>query len=150
MKGATNMDLQDCIQFANENPVCYVATVDGDQPRVRALLMCFADENGFYFSTFSPKAFSKQLKKNPKVEVCFYNNPPELQQAKQMRVTGKIEFLDDRELINRIGQERAFLEQLAGQPLEDLWEVFRVHTGEAHFWTLQDVLREPEVERITF
>ena len=144
------MDLQDCVKFASENPVCYVATMDGDQPRVRAFLMFFADESGFYFGTLSPKDFSKQLKKNPKVEVCFYNNPPELPDAKQMRVTGKIEFLDDKELVNRITQERAFLEQFAGQSLEGLWEVFRVHTGEAHFWTLPDALKKPELERIKF
>ena len=144
------MDLQNCISFANNNPVCYVATMDGDQPRVRALLMWFADENGFTFGGLSPKAFSKQLKRNPKVEICFYNNPPELQGAKQMRVTGEVEFLDDEALINRIARERAFLEQLAGQSLEGLWEVFRVHTGEAHFWTMQDVLKEPELERIKF
>jgi uncharacterized pyridoxamine 5'-phosphate oxidase family protein len=144
------MDLKDCIKFANENPVCYAATVDGDQPRVRGLLMFFADENGFYFGTLSPKEFSKQLKKNPKVEVCFYNNPPELLGAKQMRVTGKVEFLDDEELSNRIAKERAFIEQLAGQPLEGLWEVLRVNTGEAHFWTLQDALKEQELERIKF
>jgi uncharacterized pyridoxamine 5'-phosphate oxidase family protein len=150
MKGATNMDLQDCIKFANENRVCYAATVDGKQPRVRGLLMFFANENGFYFGTLSPKEFSKQLKKNPNMEVCFYNNPPELIDAKQMRVTGKIEFLDDKELINRLAQERAFLEQLTGQPMEGLWEVFRVHTGEAHFWTLQDALKEAELERIRF
>jgi uncharacterized pyridoxamine 5'-phosphate oxidase family protein len=42
-------DYQDCIKFANENPVCYIATMDGDQPRVRGFLMWFADEKGFYF-----------------------------------------------------------------------------------------------------
>ncbi|UCC61457.1 MAG: pyridoxamine 5'-phosphate oxidase family protein [Anaerolineae bacterium] len=144
------MYFQDCIQFATENPVCYMATIDGRQPRVRGLLMWFADENGFYFATFSPKAFTKQLKKNSRVEVCFYNNPAELSGARQMRVTGKVEFLDDKELLAKINTERGFLEQLAGQPLEHLWVVFRIHTGEAHFWTLQDVLKEPELERIKF
>jgi nitroimidazol reductase NimA-like FMN-containing flavoprotein (pyridoxamine 5'-phosphate oxidase superfamily) len=43
------MDYKDCIKFANENPVCYVATADGDQPRVWGLLMWFADETGFFF-----------------------------------------------------------------------------------------------------
>lgn len=144
------MDFQDCIKFATENPVCYMATMDRDQPRLRGLLMWFADEKGFYFATFSPKEFTKQLKKNPKVEVCFYNNPAELQGAKQMRVTGKVEFLDDEDLLQKISKERGFLEQLAGQPLEHLWEVFRIHTGEAHFWTMMDVLKEPELERIRF
>lgn len=31
------MTIQDCIKFTNENPICYVATVENDQPRVRAL-----------------------------------------------------------------------------------------------------------------
>lgn len=144
------MDFQDCIKFANENPVCYVATQDGDQPRVRAFLMWFADENGFYFATLSPKEVSKQLKNNPKVEVCFYNNPEELQNGRMMRVTGKVEFLDDEELKNKILKERAFLEELAGKPIVPLIEVFRINTGEAHFWTLQDVLKEPELDRIKF
>lgn len=43
------MDIKDCIKFANETPVCYLATVEGDQPRVRALGFWFADESGFYF-----------------------------------------------------------------------------------------------------
>jgi uncharacterized pyridoxamine 5'-phosphate oxidase family protein len=127
-----------------------MATMDGDQPRVRTLLMFFANENGFYFGTLTPKKFTKQLKENPKVEVCFYNNPPELADAKQMRVTGKVKFLEDQELIERIAKERDFLEPLAGKPLKDLWEVFMVPAGEAHFWTLPDVLKEPELERIKF
>jgi pyridoxamine 5'-phosphate oxidase len=149
VKGA-KMDLQDCTKFATENPVCFIATTDGDQPRVRGFLLWFANEDGFYFATFSPKQVYKQLKNNPQVEVCFYNNPAELQDAKQMRVTGKIEFLDDEELKKKIAKERGFLEQMAGQPLEHLWEVFRIHTGEAHFWTMADVLKEPELERIKF
>jgi len=66
------MNLEDCIKFANDNPICYVATADGDQPRVRAFGMWFADKTGFYFSTQASKAVCKQLKSNPKVEVCFY------------------------------------------------------------------------------
>ena len=35
------MDLQSCTQFANENPVCTLATARGDQPRVRGVLLWF-------------------------------------------------------------------------------------------------------------
>jgi uncharacterized pyridoxamine 5'-phosphate oxidase family protein len=112
--------------------------------------MWYADESGFYFITLSPKAFSKQIKENPKVEVCFYNNPPELAGAKQMRVTGKIEFLTDEETLAKAYKERAFLDQLAGRSLEEFVEAFRIAKGEAHFWTLQDVLKEPQLERIKF
>jgi pyridoxamine 5'-phosphate oxidase len=144
------MDLQDCIKFATENPVCFVATADGDQPRVRGFLMWYADESGFYFITMTPKEVSKQLQKNPKVELCFYNNPAELQGAKQMRVTGEVEFLDDEEIEEKAYQARSFLEAIAGKPIRPVTQVFRIATGEAHFWTMADILKEPELERLKF
>jgi hypothetical protein len=67
-----------------------------------------------------------------------------------MRVAGRVEFDDDKILISKIAQERAGLEQLSGRSLAGFWEIFWVRTGEAHFWTLHDVLKEPELERIKF
>ena len=66
------MSFQECVKFANEVRRCFLATVDGDQPRVRTFGMCFADDTGFYFQTESVKSVSKQLKKNGKVEVLFW------------------------------------------------------------------------------
>jgi pyridoxamine 5'-phosphate oxidase len=63
------MDFNDCINFANENKTCYLATVEGDQPRVRCLGMWYADKDGFWFQGQTVKAFYKQLQKNPKVEI---------------------------------------------------------------------------------
>jgi uncharacterized pyridoxamine 5'-phosphate oxidase family protein len=144
------MDFKDCVAFANEHPVCYVATIDGDQARVRGFMMCFADETGFYFATLSPKAVTEQLKSNPKIEVCYYNNPAELAGAKQMRVTGEAEFVNDASLHKRVCQERAFLGDIIGEPIDPYIEIFRIHTGEAHFWTMMDVMTERELERIKF
>ena len=67
------MDFQDCTKFANENKVCYMATVEGNEPRVRLLTLLFADDTGFYFQTGAYKAFYNQLKNNNKVQVCFPN-----------------------------------------------------------------------------
>nr|CBH38908.1 conserved hypothetical protein containing pyridoxamine 5'-phosphate oxidase domain [uncultured archaeon] len=144
------MDYQDCIKFANENPVCYIATVDGAQPRVRGFLMWFADENGFYFHTGATKDVCKQLKSNPKVEVCFYA-PGDPQTAKMMRVAGEVEFLNDIALKTRLLEERPFLKAIVRGGAEDpLLVLFRVYNGEAHFWTMEDNMRESEVERIKF
>ena len=49
------MNIQDCIQFTNENKLCYLATSEDNQPHVRALGFWFADESGFYFQTGSIK-----------------------------------------------------------------------------------------------
>jgi uncharacterized pyridoxamine 5'-phosphate oxidase family protein len=144
------MELSDCIGFAGEHPICFLATEDGDQPRVRALLLWFADERGFYFMTMSPKGFSRQLHANPRVEVCFYNGATELPEAVAMRVTGEVEFVDDAELTHRVAQERAALEGIIGRPLEPITEVFRIGSGTARFWRLTDILRERELETLSF
>ena len=144
------MDLTDCTNFATEHPVCYLATADRDQPRVRALLLWFADERGFYFMTMSPKNVSAQLHSNPRVEVCFFNGAAELPDARTMRVAGEVEFLDDIELTRKVAEERAALEGIIGRPLEPITEVFRIPSGETRFWTLGDILKEPQVERIRF
>jgi pyridoxamine 5'-phosphate oxidase len=144
------MEFARCTEFATEHPICYIATEDGDQPRVRALLLWFADERGFYFMTMSPKGFSHQLHDNPKVEVCFYNGASELSDAVEMRVTGAVEFVHDAELTHKVAQERAALEGIIGRPLEPITEVFCITSGEARFWTLMDILKEDQLETVRF
>jgi uncharacterized pyridoxamine 5'-phosphate oxidase family protein len=144
------VDLQECIDFATEHPICYLASEDGDQARVRALLMWFADERGFYFMTMSPKCFSQQLHRNPKVEVCFYNGAGELPDARMMRVTGAVEFVDDAQMTTEVARERSALEGIIGAPLEPITEVFRIGSGEARFWTLSDILKERDLDTVRF
>lgn len=144
------MDLSDCTGFATAHPICFLATEDGGRSRVRPLLLWFADERGFYFMTMSPKQLSEQLHHDPRVEVCFYNGAGELPDARSMRVTGAVEFLDDAELVHGVSQERAALEAIIGRPLEPIAEVFRIASGEARFWTLSDILRERQLETIRF
>ena len=144
------MDLADCTAFATEHPICFFATEDDGGPRVRPLLLWFADERGFYFMTMSPKELSEQLHHDPRVEVCFFNGAGELPEAKSMRVTGVVEFVDDAELVHRVSEERAALEGIIGRPLEPIAEVFRIASGEARFWTLGDILRERELETTRF
>lgn len=139
------MKMQECIDFATQHPVCALATMDGDQPRVRTFLLWRANENGFYFETFNPKDVYKQLKNNPKVEMCFYNNASDLENAKTMRLSGEVEFLDDPDLKKQLLQDWSFL-----QEAEPVLVLFRIHSGEAFFWTMDDVLKEDEIERLTF
>ena len=139
------MTMQQYIDFATEHPVCSLATADGDQPRVRMFLLWRANENGFYFETFNPKDVYGQMKKNPKVEICFFNNESDLEKAKSMRITGEVEFLDDADLKKQLLEDWPFL--LDAEPV---LELFCVHSGEAFFWTMADILREKEIERVRF
>ena len=139
------MKLKDCIDFATAHPVCSLATVDGNQPRVRTFLLWRANESGFYFETFNPKDVYKQLKSNPKVEMCFFNNESDLEKAKTMRLSGEVEFLDDPDLKKQLLQDWPFL-----QEAEPVLELFRIQSGEAFFWTMDDVLKEKEIEKVRF
>ena len=60
--------------FLKEAGVYYLATMDGDQPRVRGMMLFKADKDGIIFHTASTKDVYKQLQKNPKAELCFNAN----------------------------------------------------------------------------
>jgi len=144
------MDFSEIIRFATENPVTYIATADGDQPRVRAFAMWFCDKAGFYYHTGTPKSVYRQLKKNPKVELCFY--APGAQGAgKMMRVTGKVEFLEDKSLEERLFKDRPWVRDLLKSgPKDARVAMFRIAHGEAYFWTMADNMREDQSPRVKF
>ncbi|MFT3783952.1 MAG: pyridoxamine 5'-phosphate oxidase family protein [Nibricoccus sp.] len=139
------MNIQDCIKFAQDNPVCCLASVEGDQPRVRNVLLWQADDTGFYFILLSPKKVSAQLKANPKAELCFYNYPTEIMQARQLRITGKMKLVKDPALQARAAKDRAFLSKIAGRSVENLLEIFKLENCDAQFWTMPDILKEAEL-----
>ena len=62
-----------------------------------------------------------------------------------MRLSGVVEFLDDPDLKKQLLQDWPFL-----QDAEPVLELFRVRSGEAFFWTMNDVLKEKEIERVSF
>lgn len=143
------MKLQELVKFANENRVCYVATTEGDQPRVRALQMWFADEKGFYFQTESVKSICQQLKANDKIEICFYAPGPNL--GPMMRVSGRVKFIEDLSLKRKVLEDRPFLKSIGIQGPEDpLLVIFHVYTGEAYFWTIANNMKEKDIERVKF
>jgi pyridoxamine 5'-phosphate oxidase len=142
--------MKDCIDFVEAlapDKTCSFATVDGDQPRVRMLAGWFVDQKGFYFQTETPKAFYKQMQKNPKVEVVFYNPKTRY----QLRASGKVEFLDDLALKAKVIAERPYLKQAGVKgPDDPLLAIFRIVNGEAYFWTFKDSMKEDKIPRIKF
>jgi len=141
------MSLKEYADFANENRNCYLATADGDQPRVRCLGIWFADETGFYFQAQTVKAMCKQLQKNPVVEVYFNSKD----YSKAMRVSGKVKFIEDRELRAKCIKERPFVKNFGiTEPDNPLLAVFQIYTGEAYFWTFADSMKEDKIPRVKF
>ena len=134
---------QDCISFTNENPICYLATVENDQPRVRALAFWFADETGFYFQTATMKEIPQQLEKNLNIEVCFYkqNSISEI----MLRIAGKAEFLHEKALKEKALEDRPFLKNFGLTAESPALVLFRISHGEAHFWTMENNSKPKEI-----
>ena len=59
-------------QFLKKAGVYYLATVDGDQPRVRPFGTAHIFEGKLYIQTGKVKNVSKQIHANPKVEICAF------------------------------------------------------------------------------
>jgi len=60
---------------------------------------------GFYYHTGTPKRVYSQLKKNPNIELCFYA-PGEMGAGRMTRGTGKVEFLKDTVLEEKLFADR--------------------------------------------
>ena len=81
--------MKEVYEFLKKCGTYYLATVEGDQPRVRPFGTVDIFEGKLYIQTGKVKNVSKQLQANPKAEICAYAD------GKWLRVTGKL-IRDDR------------------------------------------------------
>jgi uncharacterized pyridoxamine 5'-phosphate oxidase family protein len=137
------MNIKDCIKFTNENPICSLATVEKNQPRVRIMGFWFADETGFYFQTSTVKEIPDQLRKNPKTEVCFYRHEGMI--GTMLRISGEVELLTDPVLKEKVLIDRPFLKSFGVTSESPKIVLFRICHGEAHFWTMENNLKPKEI-----
>jgi pyridoxamine 5'-phosphate oxidase len=126
------MTKDEILTFINANRDCHMATVDGNLPRVRAIKVVKADENGIIIEIGIYKDVYKQLQANPNVELCFNN----FEQGIQVRVSGAVEPVDDIKLKDEIIAERPFLKPRFEKDGYGAIGVFRVK-GQAHVWTME-------------
>lgn len=76
-------------QFLKDAEVYYLATVEGDQPRVRPFGTANIFDGKLYIQTGKVKPTSKQLHANPKAEICAFKN------GEWVRIAGEL-IEDDR------------------------------------------------------
>ena len=76
--------MQRVADFLRNAGTYYLATVEGDQPRVRPFGTAHVFEGKLYIQTGKVKDVSKQIHANPKVEVCAFKD------GKWLRVAGEL------------------------------------------------------------
>ncbi len=77
-------------KFLEDAETYYLATVEGDQPRVRPFGTVLLYGGKLYIQTGKVKDVSKQLAVNPKAEICAFKD------GKWLRVAGELVNDDDR------------------------------------------------------
>ncbi len=127
------MNEKEMYALMNANPGFHLATVEGDQPRVRGMFLFRADENGLIFHTASTKDVYAQIMNNPKAEMCFFGD------GTQIRVTGVLEHVIDDELKEEIFNHpsRKFLQAWKANGIDHLLQIFRMKNCEAVTWTME-------------
>ncbi|MBO4901405.1 MAG: pyridoxamine 5'-phosphate oxidase family protein [Lachnospiraceae bacterium] len=78
-------------QFLKEAETYYLATVEGDQPRVRPFGTAHIFEGKLYIQTGKVKDVSKQIHANPKVEICAFKNGDWLRVAAKLVEDDRLE-----------------------------------------------------------
>ncbi len=76
--------MEEVREFLKEARVYYLATVDNNKPKVRPFGTVEIFEGKLYIQTGKVKDVSKQIAKNPYVELCAFDN------GKWIRVSGKL------------------------------------------------------------
>ncbi|WP_026506244.1 pyridoxamine 5'-phosphate oxidase family protein [Butyrivibrio sp. NC3005] len=122
-------------KFLKEAGTYYLATVDGDQPRVRPFGTAHIFEGKLYIQTGKSKDVSKQIHTNPKVEICAFKN------GEWLRVAGTL--VEDDRIEAKISMLDAY-PQLKGMYSadDDNTEVFYIKDATA---TFSSFIKEPEI-----
>ena len=84
--------IEKAYQFLNDANTYYLATVEGDQPRVRAFGTALLYDEKLYIQTGKVKPVSHQIAENPKVEICAFKG------GKWVRIAGELVNDDNREV----------------------------------------------------
>ena len=96
-------------KFLKEAGVYYLATVEGNQPRVRPFGTAHIFDGKLYIQTGKVKPVSKQIAENPKVEISAFKDGVWLRLAGELveddRIEAKKSMLDDYENLRSMYDE---------------------------------------------
>jgi len=87
----------------------HLATIDGDQPRLRPVSPVKTDEFTVYVANLRAYHKTQEIAANPKVELCYLDDG-----HNQVRITGTATILTDRGLLEEIWNSNPLLRQYLG------------------------------------
>ena len=87
----------------------YLASIDGDQPRVRPVSPVKTDGFTVYVANLRSYHKTEEIAANPKVELCYLDDD-----HNQVRITGVAQIVEDRETLDEIWNTNTLLRQYLG------------------------------------
>ena len=87
----------------------YLASIDGDQPRLRPVSPVRTDEFTVYVANLRSYHKTVEIEANPKVELCYMDEG-----HNQVRITGTAEVVTDRSLLQEIWDVNPLMRQYLG------------------------------------
>ncbi len=123
------MNKTDILTDIERNPIFYLATERDHQPRVRVMTIEKATPEGIIFGTDVYKDVYKELRDNPKVEMCFFY------EGKQVRISGVVEVYDNINLKKEMVKKKPFLQPLIEKDGYDAMVLYHVKKAKAYVWT---------------
>lgn len=112
--------MNEVLQFLNENPVQYFATVGKDnKAKVRPFQFMIEDGGKLWYCTSSEKDVYKDIQGNPYVEVCV--STPKFE---WMRLSGKVTFTNDIDIKEKVIASSPLVKNIYQEARNPIFEVF--------------------------
>jgi general stress protein 26 len=113
----------------------HLATIDGDQPRLRPVSPVRRDGFTVYVANLRNYHKTREIESNPKVELCYLDDHHD-----QVRLTGVAEVLTDRALRQEIWDTNPLLRQYLGTLDNPALIIYRIRPTRVRFmkeWALE-------------
>ncbi|TZE80270.1 pyridoxamine 5'-phosphate oxidase family protein [Calorimonas adulescens] len=122
--------MDEVLQFLKDNSPFYLATIDGDTPKVRPFGFVMKYEGKLCFCTNNQKDVYRQLKANPKFEISATAKTGEW-----LRLKGKAVFITSRESKKAALDTMPSLRSLYSED-DPIYEIFCADEAEATFYSM--------------
>lgn len=132
-KGVFNMDKQAAIDLIKDAGFGFLATAEGNQPRVRAVAPYLTEENTLLLALFSNRRSIAQIQKNPQVEICFVDRT-----MAYCRVSGKAKVTSDNPKRELVWEQMPMLRQYFSGPEDQNMVLIEITISEAEAMTQND------------
>lgn len=124
--------MKEVLDFLAEAKTFFLATLEGDQPRVRPFGFFMRYEGKLYLGTNETKPSFKQLQENPKFELSAVNEKMEW-----IRLSGKAVFDKHPDTRTHAFMVAPYLEEMYAGPDSPVLALFYVEDGEATIYSLE-------------